>query len=175
MTRNGSLGNAPHALAAWLLAADYSAHCRERVVAYATAHGCLAGCPELDPEDEAVATEVYVEALPAVPQTDPEWCDPVEWTLPEAELEAIDAENFAAEMQPGTLADLAQSVAGYLTGLGLEPDVRDGSIRFEFLGRMIQLTLEDIDARLEALAAEGHGQAPWWDDDAEGNRVNVVG
>jgi hypothetical protein len=97
MACNGSLGNAPHALAAWLLAADYSAHCRERIVSYASAEGTLTGCPELDREDEATATEVWVEALPAVPQTGREWCDPMEWTLPEAELEAIDAELFAAE------------------------------------------------------------------------------
>jgi hypothetical protein len=60
----------------------------------------------------------------------------------------------AAELKPGTLVDLAESIAGYLTGLGLEPDVRDGSIRFLLVGRLIQLSIEDIDARLEALAEE---------------------
>jgi hypothetical protein len=92
---NGSPGQAPHALTAWLLAADYTGHARERIVAYVEAEGCLAGCPELDPEDHAVAEQVWVESLPAVPQTSAEWCDPMEWTLPDDELEAIDAENFA--------------------------------------------------------------------------------
>jgi hypothetical protein len=73
-----------------------------------------------------------------------------------------------AEMAPGTLADLARSVAGYLTGLGLEPDVRDGSIRFLFLGRMIQLSIEDIDARLEALAGESDGRRSQVSDDERG-------
>jgi hypothetical protein len=92
-----NLGNAPRALAAWLLEANYSAHARERIVSHAVAEGTLTGCPELDCEDEAAASEVWVEALPAVPQTGREWCDPMEWTLPDAELEAIDAENFDAE------------------------------------------------------------------------------
>jgi hypothetical protein len=90
-------GQAPRALAAWLLSQDYTAHARERIVAHTLREGTLTGCPELDPEDEATATEVFVEALPAVPQTGREWCDPMEWTLPDAELEAIDAELFAAE------------------------------------------------------------------------------
>jgi hypothetical protein len=92
-----NLGQAPRALAAWLLSQDYTAHCRERIVSYAVACGTLTGCPELDPEDEATATEAWVEALPAVPQTDPAWSDGTEWTLPSPELEAIDAELFAAE------------------------------------------------------------------------------
>jgi hypothetical protein len=96
-TASTNPGQAPQALAAWLLAADYSAHCRERIVSHAIAEGTLTGCPELDPEDEGTASEVWVEALPAVPQTGREWCDPMEWTLPDAELEAIDAELFDAE------------------------------------------------------------------------------
>jgi hypothetical protein len=102
-----NLGQAPAALAAWLLAADYSGHARERIVAYVEAHGCLAGCPELDREDEATATEVYVEALPSVPQTDPAWCDGgAEYTLSDpAELERIDAENFAAECDRRDMVD----------------------------------------------------------------------
>jgi hypothetical protein len=79
--RDVNLGNAPAALAAWLLEQDYSQHCRERIVAHAMAEGCLAGCPELDAEDEAVAEQVFVEALPAVLQTSREWCDDTEWCL----------------------------------------------------------------------------------------------
>ena len=73
-----------------------------------------------------------------------------------------------AEINPGNLADLAQSVAGYLTGLGLEPDVRDRAIRFQFIGRMILLTLEDVDARLEAMAAESDGRRSQVSDDELG-------
>jgi hypothetical protein len=68
-----------------------------------------------------------------------------------------------AELKPGNLSDLAKSVAGYLTGLGLEPDVEDGLIRVQFLGRMVELSFEDIDARLELMAAEGRDGTPWWD------------
>jgi hypothetical protein len=73
-----------------------------------------------------------------------------------------------AELKPGNLADLAGSIAGYLTGLGLEPEVRDESIRFLFLGRVILLTLEDIDTRLEALAAETDGRRSQVSDDERG-------
>jgi hypothetical protein len=46
-----------------------------------------------------------------------------------------------AELKPANLSDLARSVAGYLTGLGLEPDVEDGPIvRVQFLGRMVELS-----------------------------------
>jgi hypothetical protein len=95
-----NLGQAPRALAAWLLEANYTALARERIVEHVTCHGTLAGLVEielLDPEDYPTAEAVFVEALPAVPQTGREWCDPMEWTLPDAELEAIDAERFAEE------------------------------------------------------------------------------
>jgi hypothetical protein len=86
-----NLGNAPRSLAAWLLDADYSQHARERIVAYTIREGTPTGCPELDPADEWVAEGVFVEALPAVPQTSAEWCDPMEWTLPDDVLEAMSA------------------------------------------------------------------------------------
>jgi hypothetical protein len=97
---NPDFGHALTALANWLLVECYSQHARERIVEHVTCHGTLAGLVEielLDREDLDAATEVFVGALPAVPQTDPAWCDPMEWTLPDAELEAIDAERFAAE------------------------------------------------------------------------------
>jgi hypothetical protein len=95
-----NLGQAPRALAAWLLEANYTAFARERIVEHVTCHGTLAGLVEielLDAEDEATATEVFIEALPSVPQTDRAWEDDREWTLPDEELERIDAENFDAE------------------------------------------------------------------------------
>jgi hypothetical protein len=92
---SGTLGNAPHALTAWLLEQNYPECNRTAIVAHVEREGTLAGLVDrqlLDPEDEATATEVFVEALPAVPQTDPAWCDGgMEYTLPDAELEAIDA------------------------------------------------------------------------------------
>jgi hypothetical protein len=70
----------------------------------------------------------------------------------------------AAELKPASLDDLASSVRGYLIGLGLEPDLEEGPVlRFLFLGRLVELSFEDIDARLEALAAEGRDGNPWWD------------
>jgi hypothetical protein len=95
-----NLGQAPHALAAWLLEANYTAHCRERIVEHVTCHGTLAGLVEielLDAEDYPTAEAVFVESLPSVAQADRAWEDDREWTLPDAELEAIDAEDFAEE------------------------------------------------------------------------------
>jgi hypothetical protein len=93
IARNGSRGNAIEKLGAWLMEQNYSAHCRHQIVAYLVAEGTLTGCPELDHEDEAVAEQVYVHALPAVPQTSDEWCDGgAEWTLSDpAELERMSA------------------------------------------------------------------------------------
>jgi hypothetical protein len=108
---NGSFGNAPHALTIWLLATDYSGHCRDRIVAYAELEGTLAGCPELDREDEAVAEQVWCENLPAVPQTSKEWCDPMEWTLPHEVIEALYQAEIDADCPPDpwpTEAEIAE-------------------------------------------------------------------
>lgn len=51
----------------------YSSHARDRIVRHAAATGTLAGCPELDREDEAVVEAAFVDALPAVPYDSPLW------------------------------------------------------------------------------------------------------
>jgi hypothetical protein len=70
------LGHAPWALAEWMLAAGYNAHYREGAMQHAARHGTLAGLIEaglLDATDEDRATEVFVSALPGVPQTATTW------------------------------------------------------------------------------------------------------
>jgi hypothetical protein len=89
---DSSRGNAPDVLLAFLMASDYSQHCRERILAYVLAEGTFAGCPELDQADETFVERIWCQYLPAVPQTDPAWCDGgAEYTLPDAELEAMSA------------------------------------------------------------------------------------
>lgn len=71
-----ALGPGLEALAAWMLSQNYSQHCRETVVMHTSREGTPSGCPELDPEDEATATEVFVDALPAGHPSDPAWDRP---------------------------------------------------------------------------------------------------
>jgi hypothetical protein len=95
-----NLGNALRVLDAWLLEACYTPHAREKVAEHIACHGTLEGLVYLgllDREDEATAEQVFVENLSAIPQTGREWCDPVEWTLPDDELEALFAAAVEAE------------------------------------------------------------------------------
>jgi hypothetical protein len=64
-----------YVLQEWLHDSHYSPWCAERIVAHVEAEGELAGAVAvgLDPEDEAPATEVYVEALDPVCPCSPEW------------------------------------------------------------------------------------------------------
>jgi hypothetical protein len=96
-----NLGHAPLALAAWLLDQNYPQCARERIVEHVQCHGTLAGLVELqwlDREDEATASEVFVEALPAVPQTASEWEDPDTWEISDPDerdaLEAAELERI---------------------------------------------------------------------------------
>ena len=61
-----SVHKAIRALESWLWDQHYSQHYVEQIARYMAAHGTLAGCPHLDPEDEATASEVYCEALEPV-------------------------------------------------------------------------------------------------------------
>jgi hypothetical protein len=70
----------------------YSLHARDRVIRFAAAAGTLAGCPDLDREDEAVATEAFVDAMPAVPLDSPLWDDPS--VLLDAEMLASGSHPF---------------------------------------------------------------------------------
>jgi hypothetical protein len=61
------------ALQEWLWDNRYSQHAVETIAAHVAAEGTPTGCPELDPEDEATATEVFAGALPAVPSVSWQW------------------------------------------------------------------------------------------------------
>jgi hypothetical protein len=50
-------------------------HAREAILAHTAAEGTPTGCAYLDVEDEAAATEAFVEALPAVAFDSAEWGD----------------------------------------------------------------------------------------------------
>lgn len=73
------LGDAPTALAAWLLSRDYSAVYRSAIVDHVRQTGELAGAVAaglLDAEDEGPASEVFADCLPDVPAGDPSWDRP---------------------------------------------------------------------------------------------------
>jgi hypothetical protein len=77
-----NLGNAPAALAAWLLDRNYPQCHRELIVDHVQCFGTLANLVEIEllaSEDYAAAEQIFIEALPSVPQTAREWCDPSEW------------------------------------------------------------------------------------------------
>jgi hypothetical protein len=61
------------ALERWLRENHYSEHAIDQLVAHAHAEGTPTGSPYLDREDEAAASEVFVEAMPAVPYGSPLW------------------------------------------------------------------------------------------------------
>jgi hypothetical protein len=64
------------ALGEWLLDNHYSQHAAEAIVGHTAAEGTPTGSPYLDREDEPTASEVFVEAMEAVPFDDPAWGDP---------------------------------------------------------------------------------------------------
>jgi hypothetical protein len=61
------------ALWSWLVDHHYSLHAVERIVAHTLAEGTPTGAPELDREDEELATEVWIEAMPRVPMAARDW------------------------------------------------------------------------------------------------------
>lgn len=65
-------------LDAWLLEQNYCQLSREGIAAHIRQHGELSGAVPvfLDREDEATATDVFDEALPAVPTASHEWGSP---------------------------------------------------------------------------------------------------
>jgi hypothetical protein len=70
------------ALSDWLLAQDYARRNRDGIVTHVRTHGELSGTVPalLDAADLATATDVFVEALPAVPQSSREWDIDGHWT-----------------------------------------------------------------------------------------------
>lgn len=81
------------ALEAWLLDHHYSPWSRRNIVSYLERTGELAGAVDLellDREDEATATEVYVDALGEVPGPHPDWADESVYLDADSLLEAWD-------------------------------------------------------------------------------------
>jgi hypothetical protein len=68
-----STRQALEALTTLLLDYHYSGHAIGRIAAYVAREGTPTGCPTLDPEDEADATEAYVTSLAEVPLDSPMW------------------------------------------------------------------------------------------------------
>jgi hypothetical protein len=79
------------ALAEWLRDRHYSAHAADSILGHVAATGCLASAAYLDREDEAEASEVFIDALPEVAGDGPAW---------DREDVFLDAEMLAAGNHP---------------------------------------------------------------------------
>jgi hypothetical protein len=77
---------------------SYSAHARDRIVAYTIANGTPTGCPELDREDEHDAEMVFTSELPAVPFDSPAWDRDID-------VVTLDVEMIEAGTHPFPLMD----------------------------------------------------------------------
>jgi hypothetical protein len=123
------------ALAEWLRDHDYSAYAAERVLNHVAATGCLATAAYLDREDEAEATEVFVEALPEVP------ADSERWDRPDAFLDV-------PMLLDGT----------HPAPFGPEPDDADRSIPADAV--LVPPVLEDLGAALPPIAGGSPDDGP---------------
>jgi hypothetical protein len=82
LDRNPALRPGIDALSFWLAEQRYSTHAIGRILAHAATEGTPTGSPYLDPEDEAGATDAFVDALAPVP------CDSLAWDDPGVYLDA---------------------------------------------------------------------------------------
>jgi hypothetical protein len=89
MDRNPAYRPGLVALVTWLIENQYSTHAIEHIEGFVAAHGTLAGSM-IEPEDQAVAEAVFVEALPAVPLDAESWRDPGVYIDAPSILEAAD-------------------------------------------------------------------------------------
>ena len=69
------------ALGTFLRSRNYCQHATESVLAYVDEFGTLEACDSLDPEDVAMAEQIYVNTLPAEPMTSHDWDCPDRWEL----------------------------------------------------------------------------------------------
>jgi hypothetical protein len=76
LDRNPALRPGLDALSLWLAEQGYSTHAIDRILAYTAAADTPTGSPYLDDEDEAGATEAFVDALAHAPDDHPAWDDP---------------------------------------------------------------------------------------------------
>jgi hypothetical protein len=129
MARNPALRPGLAALAEFLRDKDYSTHAIDRVLGHVGATGCLATAAYLDREDEAEATEVFIGALPEVPDDSQAWSKPDVFIDVESLIEALarrriprDAILLPPELEPEyepTAEDLAD-FGHWLEGLDRE-------------------------------------------------------
>jgi hypothetical protein len=70
-----SQGVALQALGEWLMDQNYAQHSREAIVGYTALEGTPTGSVYLDREDEAAATEIFIEAMADVPIGSDLWDD----------------------------------------------------------------------------------------------------
>ena len=99
--------------------------------------------PEIDPGLQAI----LADGRPAFPDEPPPCEEDLAWY--EAQL----ARNWGVP-EPEIIrnpTDLMHSVAGHLESLGLEPAVCGDVLLFMFQGHCFEFTLEDMDARAEAM------------------------
>lgn len=128
------MGQAGTALAAYLMARNYSAWSRRNILAHVERAGELAGAVALgllDAEDEAEATEIFVANLPAEPMCHRDWDDEsvildVElliqgahpWPIPTLGPEDDDAREFPPpSIEPEPYDPTAEDEADYLAWL----------------------------------------------------------
>jgi hypothetical protein len=88
LDRDPSLRPGLDALSLWLAEHDYPMHAIDRILAHTATEGTPTGSPDLDPGDEAGATEAFVDALAPVPGDHPAWDDPTIHPNGESILEA---------------------------------------------------------------------------------------
>jgi hypothetical protein len=83
MTRIADVDHAISALDSFLRGHDYTAESRRRIANHVREHRTLEGASprHLDREHYQTATDIFVEALPAVPMTSDDWDDDGHWNL----------------------------------------------------------------------------------------------
>jgi hypothetical protein len=88
LDRNPSFRPGLDALSLWLAEHDYPMPAIDRILSHTAAEGTPTGSPDLDPGDEAGATEAFVDALEPVAGDHPAWDDPAAHLDAESILEA---------------------------------------------------------------------------------------
>jgi hypothetical protein len=106
---NGSNLNALDALEAWMLEQDYSGRCRSDARRIVSRTGDVAACyPScLDSEHIGIATEVYIDALPALELDDERWDNPASYMTVDDLMDAAAARRVprSAAIVPPELTD----------------------------------------------------------------------